>query len=197
MTETPDQIKAEVKQRFVKLAVAPQDEQHLLVGPASAKWLGYDAHEIDALPVSATESFAGVGNPLALGELRTGETVLDLGSGAGLDSILAARRVGPTGKIIGVDFAPEMIEKAKRNAYAVGATNAEFRQGEADALPVNDETVDVVISNGVFNLCVNKREVLAEAFRVLRPGGRIQMADMLLEDGVTPEEVARKGTWSD
>lgn len=197
MEETPDPVKAEIKQRFVKLALAPQEEQKFPIGPGSAKRLGYDAPEIDSLPPSVTESFAGVGNPLALGELRAGQTVLDLGSGAGLDSILAARRVGPTGKVIGVDFAGEMVEKAKRNAEAVGATNAEFRQGEADALPLNDGSVDVVISNGVFNLCLDKPRVLAEAFRVLRPGGRIQMADILLEDDVTPEEVARKGTWSD
>jgi SAM-dependent methyltransferase len=197
MKETRDQIKAEIKQRFVKLALTPQEEQKFPVGPASAKQLGYDDHEIDSLPFSVTESFAGVGNPLALGELRAGETVLDLGSGAGLDSILAARRVGPDGRVIGVDFAAEMVEKAKRNADAVGATNAEFRQGEADALPVPDGSVDVVISNGVFNLCLDKPKVLAEAFRVLRAGGRMQMADILLEDGVTAEEVARKGMWSD
>src|SRR5574338_1316942 len=102
MKETRDQIKAEIKQRFVKLALAPQEEQKFPVGSASAKQLGYDDHEIDSLPSSVTESFAGVGNPLALGELRAGETVLDLGSGAGLDSILAARRVGPDGTVIGV-----------------------------------------------------------------------------------------------
>jgi SAM-dependent methyltransferase len=197
MPETAEQIKAEIKQRFVKLALCPKEEQKFPVGPDSAKRLGYDAQEIDGLPGAVTESFAGVGNSLALGELRAGQIVLDLGSGAGLDSILAARRVGRAGKVIGVDFALEMIEKAKRNAEAVGVTNAEFRQGEADTLPVEDGTVDVVISNGVFNLCLDKPKVLAEAFRVLRPGGRIQMADILLENGVTPEEVARKGTWSD
>jgi arsenite methyltransferase len=197
MNQTSEQIKAEIKQRFVNLALTPQEEQKFPVGPGSAKWLGYDAHEIDSLPRSVTESFAGVGNPLALGELRAGQTVLDLGSGAGLDGILAARRVGPTGKVIGVDFAAEMVQKAKRNAEAVGVTNTEFHQGEVDALPVSDGSVDVVISNGVFNLCLDKPKVLAEAFRVLRPHGRIQMADILLEDGVTPEEVARKGTWSD
>jgi SAM-dependent methyltransferase len=195
--ETRDHINAEIKQRFVRLAVAPQEEQKFPVGPASAKRLGYDAQQIDALPSSVTESFAGVGNPLALSKLRTGQTVLDLGSGAGLDSILAARRVGPAGRVIGIDFAAEMVEKARRNAAAVGVVNAEFHQGEADALPVSDESVDVVISNGVFNLCLDKPKVLAEAFRVLRTGGRIQMADILLEDGVTPEEVAKKGTWSD
>ena len=121
----------------MKLALTPQEEQKFPVGPASAKRLGYDPHEIDSLLRFVTESFAGVGNALALGELRAGQTVLDLGCGAGLDSILAARRVGPTGKVIGVDFATEMIEKAKRNAVAVGVTNAEFRQGDADALPVS------------------------------------------------------------
>jgi ubiquinone/menaquinone biosynthesis C-methylase UbiE len=167
------------------------------VGPASARRLGYDAAEIDALPASVTESFAGVGNPLALGELRAGDTVLDLGCGAGFDSILAARRVGPGGSVLGVDFAAEMVEKARRNAETVGATNAEFRQGEADALPAGDGSVDVVVSNGVFNLCLDKPKVLAEVFRVLKPGGSVQMADILLHDDVTPEEVARKGTWSD
>jgi len=197
MANTSEQIKADIKQRFVKLALRPQEEQKFPVGPASAKRLGYESQAIDALPGSVTESFAGVGNPLALGELRPGQTVLDLGSGAGLDSILAAGKVGPAGKVIGVDFAAEMIEKAKRNAEAVGLSNAEFRQGEADALPVEDGSVDVLISNGVFNLCPDKPKVLAEARRALRPGGRLQMADILLEDGVTPEEVAKKGTWSD
>ena len=195
--EARDHIKAEITQRFVKVALAPQEEQKFPVGPSSAKRLGYDAREIDALPRSVTESFAGVGNPLALGELRTGQTVLDLGCGAGLDSVLAARRIGTAGRVVGVDCTAAMVEKARRNAEAVGVTNAEFRQGDADALPVSDESVDVVISNGVFNLCLDKPKVLAEAFRVLRAGGRIQMADILLEEGVTSEEVARKGTWSD
>jgi arsenite methyltransferase len=197
MEQASDAIRAEIKQRFVKLALSPHEERKFPVGPASAKRLGYDAREIDARPGPVTESFAGVGNPLALGGPRVGQVVLDLGCGAGLDSILAARRVGPAGRVIGVDFAAEMVEKARRNAEAAGVTNAEFRQGEADALPVEDGSADVVISNGVFNLCPDKPKVLAEAFRVLRPGGRIQMADILLEEGVPPEEVARKGTWSD
>ena len=195
--EIRDHIRAEVKQRFLKIALAPEDERKFPVGPTSAKRLGYDAHEIDALPRSVTESFAWVGNPLALGERQAGETVLDLGCGAGLDSILAARAVGPSGQVIGIDFASAMVEKARRNADTVGATRAEFRLGDAEALPASDESVDVVITNGVLNLCFDKPKVLAEAFRVLRPGVRIQMADILLEDGVTPEEDASKGTWSD
>jgi arsenite methyltransferase len=197
MPETKAQIRTEIKRRFVKLALSPQEEQKFPVGPASAKRLGYDAAEIDVMPASVTESFAGVGNPLALGELRAGDVVLDVGCGAGLDSIFSARRVGPTGKVIGVDFAAEMIQKAKRNAEVLGIVNIEFRQGDADALPMEHRSVDVVISNGVFNLCLDKPKVLAEAFRVLRAGGRIKMADILLEDTVTPAEVAQKGTWSD
>lgn len=197
MSETLDQIKTDIKQRFVKVAVEPQAKQRHPTGPASAKRLGYDAAEIDALPAQVTESFAGVGNPLALGEIRAGETVLDIGCGAGLDSILAAGKVGPTGKVIGVDMTEEMVEKAKANALAVGVNNAEFHHGEADHLPIADGSVDVVISNGVFNLCLDKPRVLAEAFRVLRPGGRIQMADILLDEAVTVGQVKKKGTWSD
>ncbi|HSP96425.1 MAG TPA: methyltransferase domain-containing protein [Candidatus Dormibacteraeota bacterium] len=197
MQDSSEQIKDEIRRRFAKVALAPQQERKFPVGAASAKHLGYDAQEIDSLPGVVTESFAGVGNPLALGDLRLGETVLDIGCGAGLDSVLAARRVGAAGKVIGIDFSADMIEKAKQNAAAVSGTTTEFRQGEADALSLDDASVDVVISNGVFNLCVDKPRVLAEIFRVLRPGGRLQMADILLRDDVTPEEVARKGTWSD
>ena len=197
MKDMSEQIKAETKQRFANVALAPQEEQKFPIGATSAKQLGYDAHEIDSLPGVVTESFAGVGNPLALGQLGAGQIVLDLGCGAGLDVILAARRVGSAGQVIGVDFAAEMVTKATRNAQAAGVTTAAFCQAEVDALPVRDGSVDVVISNGVFNLCVDKPKVLAEAFRVLRPDGRIQMADILLEDGVTPQEVARKGAWSD
>jgi arsenite methyltransferase len=196
MQETPEQIRATVKRRFAKVACLPHEKQPFAIGPESAKALGYDAAEIDALPATLTESFAGVGNPLALGELRAGDTVLDLGSGAGMDSILAAHRVRQSGRVIGVDMTEEMVRKAEKNALAAGVTNAEFQQAEADALPAGDGVVDVVISNGVFNLCLDKPKVLAEVFRVLKPGGRIQMADMLLEDGVTPNEVARKGAWS-
>jgi ubiquinone/menaquinone biosynthesis C-methylase UbiE len=120
-----------------------------------------------------------------------------MGSGAGVDSILAARKVGPSRRVIGVDMTEEMVKKASDNAVAAGVTNAEFHTGKADRLPAGDGTVDVVISNGVFNLCLDKPKVLAEVFRVLRPGGRVQMADILLEDRVTPDQVEKKGSWSD
>jgi arsenite methyltransferase len=197
MTDTPDTIRAAVKQRFAAVAHSPERERKFPVGPASARALGYDPREVEALPPSAKESFCGVGNPLGLGELRAGEIVLDLGSGAGMDCLLAARRVGPTGKVVGVDLCDEMVGKARRNAALLALHNVEFVNAEAEKLPLPDGSADVVISNGVFNLCPDKPRVLAEAFRVLRPGGRLQMADILLHDDVTPEEVAHKGEWSD
>lgn len=197
MNPTITELQATVKERFAKVALSPDQEKKFPVGPASAKNLGYNPKEIDALPSSVTESFCGVGNPLGLGELRTGETVLELGSGPGMDSLLAARRVGPTGKVVGVDMCEEMIAKARHNGELLGLKNVEFVKAGIENLPLPDESVDVVISNGVFNLCLDKPRVLAEAYRVLRPGGRLQMADILLEEGVTPEEVAKKGSWSD
>jgi SAM-dependent methyltransferase len=194
---TAAEIRAAVEQRFAQVARSPDQEKKFPVGPASAKKLGYDPQEIDSLPPSVTESFCGVGNPLGLGELSPGQTVLDLGSGPGLDSLLAARRVRPTGKVVGVDLCPAMVEKARRNAGLLGLHNVEFVIGGIEKVPLPDASVDVVISNGVFNLCPDKPGVLAEALRVLRPGGRLQMADILLHDDVTPEEVAHKGEWSD
>jgi len=197
MNPSSTELQATVKERFTKVAQAPDQEKKFPVGPASAKKLGYDANEIDSLPTSVTESFCGVGNPLGLGELRVGQTVLELGSGPGMDSLLAARRVGPTGRLVGVDMCEEMISKARHNTKLLNLNNVEFVNAGIEKLPLPDESVDVVISNGVFNLCPDKPRVLAEAFRVLRPGGRLQMADILLEEGVTPEEVAKKGSWSD
>jgi SAM-dependent methyltransferase len=191
------EIKQQIRARFANVARSPESEQVFSVGPNSAKALGYDSDEIDSLPAEVTESFSGVGNPLSLGNMALGQTVLDLGCGAGLDSILAARRVGPTGTVIGIDMTTEMLDKAKRNAVSAGVGNVEFRLGEADELPVDDETVDVVITNGVFNLCLDKPKVLSELGRVLRPGCRLQMADILVQEDVTPEQVADKGTWSD
>lgn len=197
MSDTPEAVRATVRGRFAAVALSPDSEKRFPVGAQSAKALGYDSDEIDRLPTSVTESFAGVGNPLSLGEIRPGETVLDLGCGAGLDSILAAQRVGPRGRVIGVDMTDEMLEKARRSALATGVENVEFLRGDIEALPVADAVADIAISNGVLNLCPNKATALAEIRRVLRPGGRLLMADILLEAHVTEEEVSRKGTWSD
>ena len=197
MKDTADEIRTTVLKRFAKIAVAPSEEKKFPVGPGSAKALGYEPQEIDALPSSVTESFCGVGNPISLGGLRPGQTVVDLGSGAGLDSILAAWRVGPTGRVFGIDMTEAMIEKARRNAKLCGVANVEFLHRRLEDIPLEDGIVDVAVSNGVFNLCADKRRVLAEVYRILRPSGRLQMADILLDEQVTPEEVAQKGTWSD
>jgi SAM-dependent methyltransferase len=190
-------LRASVIDRFRRVATAPDQERKFPVGPQSAKRLGYDPAEVDALPGSVTESFCGVGNPLSLGEPQPGQTVLDLGCGSGFDTLLAARRVGASGKVIGVDITPEMIAKARSNADNLALMNVEFLLSEVEASPLTDSSVDLVISNRVFNLCPDKPRVLREVFRVLKPCGRLQMADILLESHVTPDEVASKGSWSD
>lgn len=197
MPDQQDPIRTGVQERFTEAANTPETVKQFRLGPESAKSLGYDADEIDKLPESVTESFCGVGNPLALGRLQPGWTVLDVGSGAGLDSVLAARRVGSSGKVVGVDMTEAMIAKAQRNAQTLKLQNIEFIHAEIDNLPLRDESVDLAITNGVFNLCTDKPMVLTEVVRVLRPGGRLQMADILLHDHVTPAEVASKGSWSD
>jgi arsenite methyltransferase len=193
----PDVLHASVIDRFRRLAIAPDQERKFPVGPESAKKLGYQVAEVDALPSAVTESFCGVGNPFSLGEPEPGQTVVDLGCGAGFDTLLAARRVGTGGKVIGLDMTPEMVGKACRNASLLGVRNVVFLLGEIESLPLPDASVDLVISNGVLNLCPDKLRVLDEIFRVLKSGGRLQMADILLQPKVTPEEVAGKGSWSD
>jgi arsenite methyltransferase len=197
MSETFEQIRATVMERFSRTAVAPEQEKTFPVGPDCAKALGYDAQEIDSLPTSVTESFCGVGYPLGLAELQPAQTVLDLGSGAGLDCVLAARRVRPTGQVIGVDMTEAMIAKARANANMLKQENIQFLRCNIEELPLEVESIDIAISNGVFNLCPDKPKVLTEVRRVLRSGGRLQMADILLHEDIMPEDVAAKGTWSD
>lgn len=150
----------------------------------------YSAEEIERLPRDAVDLALGVGNPLRHAALRSGETVLDLGCGAGIDTLLAAQVVGPSGRAIGLDMTTEMAERARRNATAAGVGNVEIREGLMEEIPLPDASVDVVVSNGVLNLSTRKSRVLAEAMRVLRPGGRVSIADLILEEAL-PEEVLK------
>jgi arsenite methyltransferase len=155
----------------------------------------YDAVTRQGLPDAAVLASLGCGNPIAVAELREGETVLDLGSGGGIDVLLSARRVGSTGHAIGVDMTDEMLELARRNAADAGATNVEFRKGTIERLPVDDASVDVVISNCVINLASDKPAVFAEIARVLRPGGRMGVTDIVADDLLTPDQRAERGSY--
>ena len=154
----------------------------------------YDATDLVGLPAEALAASMGCGDPTAVAELTPGDRVLDLGSGGGIDVLLAARRVGPAGAAYGVDMTDEMLALARANATKAGATNVEFRKGTIEALPFDDVSVDVVISNCVVNLSPDKPAVLAEVFRVLVPGGRVRISDIVAEDRLTPDERAERGS---
>jgi SAM-dependent methyltransferase len=156
----------------------------------------YEALDRDSLPEAAVLASLGCGNPLAVADLRTGETVLDLGSGGGIDVLLSAKRVGPTGRAIGVDMTDEMLELARRNAGEAGAANVEFRKGTIEALPLDNASVDVVISNCVINLAADKSAVFAEIARVLRPGGRIGVSDVVADDLLSPAQRVDRGSFA-
>jgi len=174
-TET---LREEVKSKYREVAIDPHGTYHFHTGRFLAMHLGYDDSVVASLPEVAVESFAGVANPLSLRPLAKGERVVDVGSGAGFDSFVAAHHVGPAGKVIGVDMTEEMLAKSRSTAGKLKQGNLEFREGLAENLPVEDGWADVVISNGVINLCPDKRAVFAEIYRVLRPGGRLQFADI-------------------
>ncbi len=191
-----DQLRVEIKKEYANVALDPAKGYHFHTGRRLIGILGYDEALFAGLPEANIASFAGTGNPFSLGPIHPGDTVVDIGSGAGFDSLIASRLVGPAGRVIGFDMTAEMLTKARAGAAAMGATNVEFREGLAEALPLPDDFADVVISNGVLNMMLDKAATLAEWRRVLKPGGRLQVGDILVEREVPAEALDDISLWT-
>lgn len=190
------ELRKAIRKEYCEVANNPQKGFHFLSGEPLAKLLGYTTETLVDIPVGAIESFAGVGNPFKLGPVEPGEIVVDIGCGAGIDSLIAAKKVGLDGQVIGLDMTPEMVEKARANARETLAVNTHFFNAYAEMLPLPDNYADVVISNGVINLCPDKQAVFSEIYRILRSGGRLQIADVLLKRPVAETAKDRVHLWT-
>jgi len=188
-------LKTEIKKTYASVSEDPGKDFFFPTGRAWAEDLDYPA-ELATVPERAAESFAGVANPFSLGRLEPGERVLDLGCGAGTDSLVAAQMVGPEGRVTGIDMTPQMLAKARAAAAELGAGNVEFVDGEVERLPFDDASFDVVISNGVIDLIPDKDAVFGEIFRVLAPGGRLQIADVTIQTPVSEEGRRNIDLWT-
>jgi len=192
----PSVLREEVKKKYRDVACNPHGEHHFHTGRPLARRLGYDQTVVGAMPDAAVESFAGVANPFALRALSRGEKVVDAGSGAGFDSFIAAHQVGGEGRVVGVDMLDEMLEKSRNNAKLMELGNVEFREGVLEEMPVEDRWADVVISNGVINLCADKKRAFDELWRVLRPGGRLQFGDIANGKPVPESAISNIDLWT-
>lgn len=191
-----DDLRLEIKKEYTNVALNPTKGYHFHTGRRLAGILGYDEALYAGLPETNIASFAGTGNPFSLGPIHLGETVVDIGSGAGFDSLIASRLVGPAGRVIGFDMTQEMLKKARSGAEAMGAANVEFREGLAESLPLPDDFADVVISNGVLNMMLDKAATLTEWRRILKPGGRLQVGDILVERAVPADALDDISLWT-
>jgi arsenite methyltransferase len=189
-------LRRAIAAKYTEVATNPELGFHFHTGRPLALMLGYPSEVIDRLPPATVASFAGMGNPFLFGALQPGEQVVDVGCGAGLDTLIAAQQVGPAGRVVAVDMTAKMRVKTELGARELGLSNVEVREGFAEALPVNDHTADVIISNGVVNLCPDKRAVFREMRRVLKPGGRIQIGDILVHKEVPQEAKDDIALWS-
>ena len=192
----PEALRQEVRHKYEEVARNPSAGHHFHTGRPLARRLGYPDDLVDPLPEPAVESFAGIANPFSLRALRPGERVVDVGCGAGFDSIIAAQQTGPTGAVIGVDMTDDMLDKARRNAASLNLDHVELRKGLAEKLPVETAWADVVISNGVLNLCADKRAVFAEISRALKPGGWLQFGDIANSKPVPPDALRQIDLWT-
>jgi arsenite methyltransferase len=192
----PGALRDQIRDKYTDVALTPEKGFHFHTGRPLAQMLGYDDAIIDSLPEGVVESLAGTGNPFSLGDLRPGESVIDIGCGAGFDTLVAARQVGGTGRVIAIDMTPAMLEKTAAGAREMGLTNVEVRQGLAEELPVESESVHVAISNGVINLCPDKTAVMKEVHRVLKSGGRFQIADIVVHKEVPQDAKDDIDLWS-
>ena len=193
--EDKDKIEAGIREKYAKVAASPQGLFKYPTGKAGLEALGYDPEILKTLPESILDSFCGVGNPFSLGTVDRGETVLDIGSGGGLDSLVAARMVGAGGKVVGLDLSPEMVARAYENLKQTDLTNVAFQEFSGEDLPFPDGSFDVVISNGAFNLIPAKGRMLKEACRVLKPNGRLLIADQVLSGALTKSPRERIDSW--
>jgi SAM-dependent methyltransferase len=191
-----DALRSAVQAEYADVAERPDKGFHFHTGPRLAGILEYRAEWLEGVPAENLASFAGVGNPFIFGELSPGERVVDIGSGAGFDSLVAGKMVGTGGAVVGVDMTPAMLAKSRRGASAMSARHVEFRSGLAEELPVEDGWADVAISNGVINLCPDKDTVWREIYRVLKPGGRIQIADIVVAKPVPQDAKEDIALWT-
>jgi SAM-dependent methyltransferase len=189
-------LRQAIQQEYKEVAEKPDKGFHFHTGRTLTKIVGYRDEWLEGLSETAIESFAGTGNPFAMGRPRPGENVVDIGSGGGIDSLIAARMIAPTGRVIGIDMTPEMLERARRAAGESGIDNVEFRQAFMEQLPIRDGWADRIISNGVLNLTPDKTKALEEMFRILKPGGCLQIADILVSRAVPDAAKKEIALWT-